>query len=64
MLNSKGCDVAPEYKEAEQMQRRTLDLREKVLGGGALLDSMKNFAIVLEQQRKYEEAEQIHRQTP
>ncbi|KAK5290627.1 hypothetical protein LTR99_011028 [Exophiala xenobiotica] len=52
------------YREAEEMHRQALDLREKVLGEEHLdtLDSMNNLAIVLQQQGKYKEAEEIHRQ--
>jgi hypothetical protein len=47
------------YKEAEQMQRQTLDLKEKVLGEEhpLTLNSMNNLISVLRQQGKYEEAE-------
>lgn len=45
--------MALECKEAEQVQQRTLDPRQ-----------YENLAIELQQQEKYEEAEQIHRQMP
>ncbi|KAK4652643.1 hypothetical protein QC762_0075260 [Podospora pseudocomata] len=52
------------YKEAEQMHRQELQLREKVLGKEHpdTLTSMDNLAIVLDSQGKYEEAERMHRQ--
>jgi tetratricopeptide (TPR) repeat protein len=52
------------YKEAETMHRRTLELREKVLGleHPSTLTSMNNLASVLDSQGKYEEAETMHRQ--
>ena len=47
------------------MHRHTLDLRKKVLGEmhPSTLDSMNNLAEVLRRQGKYEEAEQMQRQT-
>ncbi|KAK4680131.1 hypothetical protein QC764_0041900 [Podospora pseudoanserina] len=53
------------YKEAEQMHRQTLQLREKVLGKEHpdTLTSMSNLASVLVSQGKYEEADQMNRQT-
>ncbi|KAI6307244.1 hypothetical protein MCOR30_011699 [Pyricularia oryzae] len=52
-----------EYEEAEQMHRKTLELREKVLGpeNPSTLTSMNNLALVLDNQGKYEEAEDIYR---
>jgi hypothetical protein len=46
------------YLEAEIMYRRTLELREKVLGREhpSTLASMNNLALVLDCQGKYEEA--------
>ena len=43
------------------MHRQTLDRKKKVLGSEhpSILDSMNNLAAVLEQQRKYEEEEQM-----
>ncbi|KAH7124607.1 hypothetical protein EDB81DRAFT_730860, partial [Dactylonectria macrodidyma] len=51
------------YKEAEQMNRRALDAREKVLSREhpSTLTSVNNLAIVLQCQGKYEEAEQMNR---
>ena len=47
------------------LHRQTLEMKEKVFGEEhpSTLASMTNFAIVLQQQGKYEEAEQMHRQT-
>ncbi|KAL5867143.1 hypothetical protein ACKVWM_007998 [Pyricularia oryzae] len=47
------------------MHRKTLALREKVLGpeNPSTLNSMNNLALVLYRQGKYEEAEQMHRKT-
>ncbi|KAL9630085.1 MAG: hypothetical protein Q9164_006593 [Protoblastenia rupestris] len=52
------------YDEAEQMDRRALDGREKVLGKEHpdTLMSVSNLALVLQYQGKYDEAEQINRQ--
>ncbi|KAK5202618.1 Gluconate transport-inducing protein required for gluconate-H+ symport [Exophiala xenobiotica] len=49
------------YEDAEQMQRQTLDLREKVLGEEhpSTLTSMNDLAEVLQQQGKYKEASLI-----
>ncbi|KAI7911535.1 kinesin light chain [Pyricularia oryzae] len=54
-----------QYEEAEQMHRKTLELREKVLGpeNPSTFESMNNLALVLDNQGKYEEAEQMHRKT-
>ncbi|KAK3690231.1 hypothetical protein B0T22DRAFT_360526, partial [Podospora appendiculata] len=51
------------YGIAEQMNRRALDGREKVLGLEHLdtLTSINNLASVLWRQGKYEEAEQMNR---
>ncbi|KAL8873245.1 MAG: hypothetical protein Q9198_007058 [Flavoplaca austrocitrina] len=51
------------YDEAEQMDRRALDGREKVLGNEhpSTLTSVSNLASVLQDQGKYEEAEQMNR---
>ncbi|KAH7116615.1 P-loop containing nucleoside triphosphate hydrolase protein [Dactylonectria estremocensis] len=51
------------YEEAEQMNRRALDAREKVLGREhpSTLTSVNNLASVLQDQGKYEEAEQMNR---
>ncbi|KAK5263518.1 hypothetical protein LTR96_011102 [Exophiala xenobiotica] len=53
------------FREAEEMQRQTLDPKKKVFGEEhpTTLCSLNNLAAVLEQQGKYEEAEQMHRQT-
>ena len=53
------------YKEAEQMYRQMLELREKVLGKEHphTLSSMNNLTLVLWRLGKYEEVEQMHRQT-
>ena len=47
------------------MHRRTLELKEKVLGREhpSTLDSMNNLAEVLRSQGEYEEAEMMHRRT-
>jgi tetratricopeptide (TPR) repeat protein len=60
MLQGQG-----KYKEAEEMHRQTLELREKVLGQEhpSTLGSMNDLALVLYSQGKYEEAEGMHRQT-
>ncbi|KAK0752902.1 Tetratricopeptide repeat-domain-containing protein, partial [Schizothecium vesticola] len=52
------------YKEAEQIHRQALQLKEKVLGkeDPDTITSMSNLALVLDNQGKYEEAEQIDRQ--
>jgi tetratricopeptide (TPR) repeat protein len=52
------------YKEAEQVYRQALQLREKVLGNEhpSTLGNMNNLALVLDSQEKYKEAQQIHRQ--
>jgi hypothetical protein len=52
-------------EEAEQKQRQMLELKEKVLGKEhpSTLGRMNNLALVLGRQGKYEEAEQMHRQT-
>ena len=51
------------YNEAEQMDRRALDGREKVLGNEHpdTLRSVSNLASVLQHQGKYDEAEQMNR---
>ncbi|KAL6406226.1 Kinesin light chain [Ilyonectria robusta] len=51
------------YKEAEQMNRRALNAREKVFGREhpSTLTSISNLALVLQHQGKYEEAEQMNR---
>ncbi|KAK3935926.1 putative kinesin light chain [Diplogelasinospora grovesii] len=57
--------ILGKYKEAEQMCRQTLELKEKVLGKEhpGTLSSMNNLAETLRHQGKYEEAGQMHRQT-
>ncbi|KAK0741212.1 P-loop containing nucleoside triphosphate hydrolase protein [Schizothecium vesticola] len=52
------------YKEAEQMHRQALQLKEKVLGKEhpSTLASMNNLALAFDSQGRYEEAEQMHRQ--
>src|SRR5437667_8186585 len=52
------------YKEAEQMHRQALELRERALGieHPLTLESINNLGVVLRKQGKYEEAEQMHRQ--
>ena len=52
------------YDEAEQMNRRALDGRKKVLGKEHpdTLTSISNLALVLQDQGKYEQAEQMNRQ--
>ena len=54
-----------QYVEAEQMCRRTLELRRKVLGPEHpnTLTSMSELASALSSQGKYVEAEQMHQQT-
>ncbi|TLD08495.1 uncharacterized protein PgNI_07318 [Pyricularia grisea] len=54
-----------QYKEAEQMHRKTLALSKKVLGpeNPSTLSSMNNLALVFNRQGKYEKAEQMHRKT-
>ena len=51
------------YDEAEPMNRRALNSREKVLGKEhpSTLTSVDNLALVLQDQGKYEEAEQMNR---
>ncbi|KAJ4179575.1 hypothetical protein NW767_014587 [Fusarium falciforme] len=51
------------YEEAEQVTRRALEGREKVLGREHphTLTSVNNLGLVLQSQGKYEEAEQMHR---
>jgi len=53
------------YETAEAMHRRTLELREKVLGPEHpdRLTSMNNLALVLVDQCEYEAAEAMHRRT-
>jgi hypothetical protein len=53
------------YKAAEAMNKKTLALREKVLGPEHpdTLTSMSNLAGVLGRQGKYEDAEAMNRQT-
>ena len=55
--------ITGKYAEAEQMNRRALQLKEQVLGAEhpSTLDSMNNLAVVLSSQGKYAEAEQMHR---
>jgi Tfp pilus assembly protein PilF len=52
------------YKQADEMHRRALRLRETVLGKKhpSTLASMNNLALVLGDQGKYEQAEEMHRQ--
>ncbi|KAH8669305.1 hypothetical protein BGZ61DRAFT_483478 [Ilyonectria robusta] len=51
------------YKEAEEMNRRALETKERVLGREhpSTLTSINNLATVLQDQGKYEEAEQMNR---
>ncbi|KAK8127988.1 hypothetical protein PG984_009096 [Apiospora sp. TS-2023a] len=58
-------DIHRLYSEAEEINRRTLALRETVLGHEHpdTLGSMNNLALVLRQQGKYSEAEEMHRET-
>ncbi|KAH6972637.1 TPR domain protein [Ilyonectria destructans] len=51
------------YEEAEEMNRRALEIRERVLGREHpdTLTSISNLAGVLQYQGKYEEAEQMNR---
>jgi pentatricopeptide repeat protein len=51
------------YDEAEEMHRRMLELRGRVLGKEHpdTLTSMNNLALVLASQGKYNEAEEMHR---
>ena len=53
------------YEQAEQMNRRVLEGREKVLGPDHpdTLTSAYNLALVLKSQGKYEQAEQMYRWT-
>ncbi|KAH6982588.1 TPR domain protein [Ilyonectria destructans] len=53
------------YKVAEEMLRKAVRLREKVLGPKNLdtLTSVSNLGSVLQDQGKYEEAEEMHRRT-
>ena len=57
--------ISGKYKVFEQMYRRVLELRGKVLGWEHpwALSSMNNLAAVLDGQDKYEEAEQMHQHT-
>ncbi len=59
VLSSQG-----KYKEAEEMHKQVLALREMVLGKEhpSTLGSMNNLALVLSSQGKYKEAEEIYRQ--
>ncbi len=52
------------HKEAEEMHRQALALRETVLGKEhpSTLTSMNNLAGVLSRQGKYKEAEEMYRQ--
>jgi tetratricopeptide (TPR) repeat protein len=49
--------ISGKYKEAEQMHRQALELKQKVLGQEhpSTLDSLNNLALVLGSQGKYEE---------
>jgi Flp pilus assembly protein TadD len=49
----------------QKLDRKTLQLREKVLGKEHpnTLHSMNNLTLVLDKQGKYDEAEKLHRQT-
>jgi tetratricopeptide (TPR) repeat protein len=60
MLDNQG-----KYKAAEEMHRRTLELREKVLGPKhpERLMSMNNLAVVLVSQGNYKAAEEMHQRT-
>jgi hypothetical protein len=60
VLSSQGKHV-----ESEQIDRQTLEMREKVLGleHPDTLTSMHCLAVTLHSQGKYAEAEQMHRQT-
>ncbi|OLN95527.1 Kinesin light chain 4 [Colletotrichum chlorophyti] len=53
------------FSEVEQMYREALEIREKILGldDPETLGSIRNLALVLRTQEKYEEAEQLHRRT-
>ena len=57
VLDSQG-----KYEAAEEMYRRTLELREKVLGSKHpdTLMSMNNLAGVLDDQGKYDTAMEMH----
>ena len=59
VLSSQG-----KYEEAQEVNRQTLALMERVLGKEHpyTLTSMNNLASVLSSQGKYEEAEEMHRQ--
>ncbi|KAI6355623.1 hypothetical protein MCOR31_011140 [Pyricularia oryzae] len=50
------------YEKAEQMHRKILSLREKVLGSKSLatFTSMNNLALLLDSQGKYEEAKHLY----
>ncbi|KXX72863.1 Kinesin light chain, partial [Madurella mycetomatis] len=54
-----------EYDEAEQLQRQTMELRQKILGveHPDTLTSMNRLALVFLLQEEYDEAEQLQRQT-
>nr|XP_036586704.1 uncharacterized protein CTRU02_03292 [Colletotrichum truncatum]KAF6797261.1 hypothetical protein CTRU02_03292 [Colletotrichum truncatum] len=58
-------ELLGKYGEAEHIERKILELKQKVLGieNPRTLNSMNNLAVVLERQGQYEEAEHIHRQT-
>jgi hypothetical protein len=53
------------YEQAEDMHRQTLKLGEQVLGREhpEALTSMNNLAIVLSEQGKYEQAEEVRRRS-
>jgi tetratricopeptide (TPR) repeat protein len=64
LFNVGNCfQISGKYKEAERMQRRALEMMEKVLGQEHpdTLSSMNSLAVVLRRQGKYEEAERMHR---
>ncbi|RYP18082.1 hypothetical protein DL767_009897 [Monosporascus sp. MG133] len=59
---AESYSILGKYKEAEQMHRQALELREAVLGREYpdTLASMNSFAVSLRNQGKYEEAEELH----
>ncbi len=61
----RGLYILGKYPELEQLYRRILELKEKVLDKEHpdILESMAILANALGEQRKYEEAEQIHQKT-
>ncbi|KIM96097.1 hypothetical protein OIDMADRAFT_132580, partial [Oidiodendron maius Zn] len=66
LLNvGKSFYIMGRYREAEQMYRQSLELREKVLGKEHpdTLESMNNLGVAFYSMEKNEEAEKMHRQT-